>query len=388
VSTGAEHPAPADSLTGGSEDAVAPVLFVTGNVPAYRVGALARLHERERIELALFGGRSEHGGPGFEGAMELPHRHVRPRELYALAASRAYRAVVCPTGGRLAPLLSWGGARRARVPVILWASLWAHPRTPAHAFTYLPLRRLYRSADAVVTYGPHVSDYARARGAHHVHIARQAVDNDFWRSEEVAAPADPRWPADADVRFLFVGRPQPEKGLAVLAQGWRAAELAPERAALVLAGVDPGLAPIAPAGPRRTGDAGMLGLGTVDPLELRNVYAACDVLVLPSIATRTFREPWGLVINEAMNRGLPVIVSDAVGAAAGGLVRDEVNGLVVPAGDGDALAHAIVRLADDPQLRARLGAQGSSDVRAYTFDAWAEGFSGALAALNLSRGRW
>jgi glycosyltransferase involved in cell wall biosynthesis len=368
--------------------AAKPVLFVTGNAPAYRVGAFARLHEREGIELALFGGRSEHGGPGFEGAMPFPHRHVKPRELYALAASGDYRAVVCPTGGRLAPLAGWRGARRARVPLIVWASLWAHPRNAAHAFTYLPLRRLYGSADAVVTYGPHVSAYVRAHGARNVHVAAQAVDNDFWGSPDVEPPREPAWPTAADTRFLFVGRPQPEKGLAVLADAWRAAELAPERAALVLAGIDPSLTAIAPDGPRRQGDASMYGLGAVNPVELRNVYAACDVLVLPSIATRTFREPWGLVINEAMNRGLPVIVSDAVGAAAGGLVRDELNGLVVEAGDSDALAHAIVRLADDPQLRARLGSQGARDVRAYSYDAWAEGFSAALASLNLARGRW
>ena len=368
--------------------AAKPVLFVTGNAPAYRVGAFARLHEREGIELALFGGRSEHGGPGFEGEMPFPHRHVKPRELYALAASGDYRAVVCPTGGRLAPLAGWRGARRARVPLIVWASLWAHPRSAAHALTYLPLRRLYRSADALVAYGPHVSAYVRARGARNVHVAPQAVDNEFWSSPDVQPPRERAWPSAAGARFLFVGRARPEKGLAVLADAWRAAELAPERAALVLAGVDPSLAAIAPDGPRRQGDVGMLGLGAVDPVELRNVYAACDVLVLPSIATRTFREPWGLVVNEAMNRGMPVIVSDAVGAAAGGLVRDDVNGLIVEAGDSDALAHAIVRLADDPELRARLGAQGARNVSAYTYDAWAEGFSTALASLNLARGRW
>lgn len=365
-----------------------PVLFVTGHAPAYRVGALARLHEREGIELALFGGRSEHGGPGFEGEMPFPHRDVRPRELAALAGSGDYRAVVCPTGGRLAPLASWRGARRARVPLIVWASLWAHPRSVAHAFSYLPLRRLYRSANAVVTYGPHVSAYVEARGAHNVHVAPQAVDNEFWGAPEVRPPRAPAWPSAAQVRFLYVGRPEREKGLAVLADAWRAAELRPERAALVLAGVEEGLAAIAPDGPRRQGDAGMLGLGELDRVELRNVYAACDALVLPSIATRTFREPWGLVINEAMNRGLPVIVSDAVGAAAGGLVRDQLNGLVVSAADSDALAHAIVRLADDAALRARLGAQGARDVRAYTYGAWAEGFSAALASLNLSRGHW
>jgi len=367
-----------------------PLLFATGHAPAYRVGALARLHEQERIELALFGGRSKHGGAGFNGEMPFPHRMVQPRELYALAASGSYRAVVCPTGGRLAPLAGWAGARRARVPLLLWASLWAHPRSLAHLFTYLPLRRLYRTADAVVTYGPHVSAYVAERGAHNVHAAPQAVDNDFWSAAEVAAPSDPAWAtvAGTEVRFLFVGRPAPEKGLGVLAEAWRAAEPAPSHAALVLAGVGPGLETIAPAGPRRQSDGAMLGLGALSPVELRNVYAACDVLVLPSVATRTFREPWGLVINEAMNRGLPVIASDAVGAAAGGLVRDGVNGLVCPAGDSDALAHAIVRLADDPRLRRRLGAQGAQDVRAFSYEAWARGFSAALASLGLSRGRW
>ncbi len=365
-----------------------PVLFVTGHAPAYRVGGLARLHEREQIELALFGGRSKHGGAGFEQEMPFPYRHVKPHELYGLAASGDYRAVICPTGGRLAPLGTWRGARRARVPLLLWASLWAHPRSVAHAFTYLPLRRLYRSADAVVTYGEHVSAYVRERGARNVHVAPQAVDNDFWSSPAVQAPSDLNWPTQAAVRFLFVGRPQREKGLAVLDEAWRAAELKPDQAALVLAGVDSSLTAIAPAGPRRGSDAGMYGLGRLEPDELRNVYAASDVLVLPSIATRTFQEPWGLVINEAMNRGLPVIASDAVGAAAGGLVRDSVNGLVVEGGDSAALAHAIVRLAEDRQLRARLGAQGAQDVRAYSYDAWAEGFCSALADVNVSRGHW
>ncbi|HWG07543.1 MAG TPA: glycosyltransferase family 4 protein [Solirubrobacteraceae bacterium] len=367
--------------------AAGPILFVTGHAPAYRVGALARLHEQEGIDLALFGGRSAHGGPGFEGTMPFPHRHVPPRRLGALAASGDYRAVVCPTGGRLAPLASWSGARRARVPLILWASLWAHPHSLPHAFTYLPLRRLYRSADGVVTYGPHVSAYVRARGARNVHVAPQAVDNEFWSSSEVAAPRERAWPSDAEVRFLFVGRPEREKGLDVLARAWRATELAPQRAALVLAGVEQNLAALAPDGPRRRGDAGIVGLGRLDRVELRNVYAAADVLVLPSIATRTFREPWGLVINEAMNRGLPVIASDAVGAAAGGLVRNEANGLVVPAGDSDALGQAILRLAEDRQLRERLGAQAARDVRSYDYEAWAAGFSAALDQLNLSRGR-
>src|SRR5271170_5990030 len=250
---------------------VKPVLFVTGHAPAYRVGALARLHEREQIELALFGGRLQHGGAQFTAELPFPHRRVRPHELRALAASGRYRAVVCPTGGRVAPLATWAGARQGGVPLILWASLWAHPRTAAHALSYLPLRRLYRAADAVVTYGPHVSAYVRARGARNVYIAAQSVDNDFWRAPVSSAPPDdPRWPAEANVRFLFVGRDAPEKGLHVLLAAWREADFAASRgAALVLAGADrpPAAAAIPSAAP-------VTSCGQLVPQELRSVYAA------------------------------------------------------------------------------------------------------------------
>jgi len=362
-----------------------PVLFVTGHAPGYRVGAFARLHEREGIEVALFGGRYKHGGSAFEGELPFPHRHTRPRELAALAASGRYRAVCAPTGGRLAPAASWAGARRAHVPLILWASLWSHPRSVAHAFSYLPLRRLYRSADAVVTYGPHVSAYVAARGARNVHVALQSVDNDFWSAPGIAAPSDPSWPAEAQTRFLFVGRPVREKGVAVLMEAWRASGLERPVAALILVGVGSGSAPAGAA--RATGRAheGVLRLGSIPQQDLRRLYAGCDVLVVPSIATRTFREPWGLVVNEAMNRGLAVIASDAVGAAAGGLVRDGVNGLVVPAGDRAALASAIRRLAEDAPMRTRLGRAGARDVRAFSHDAWAAGFSRALMTLGLAR---
>jgi len=367
---------------------VRPVLFVTGHAPSYRVGALARLHEREDIEVALFGGRSMHGGEVFEGEMPFPHRFLRPLELAPLAASGRHRAVVCPTGGRLAPLATWAGARRARLPLILWASLWAHPRSVAHALSYLPLRRLYRSADAVVTYGPHVSAYVRARGARNVHVAPQSVDNDFWGAAGVAPPSERAWPAQAATKFLFVGRPVREKGLEVLIEAWYSSGLQAPAAALVLVGVGsrPPWVPAGGAAGRAPGE--VVWLAPVAPSELRNLYAAADVLVLPSIPTRTFREPWGLVANEAMNRGLPVLATDAVGAAAGGLIRDGKNGLVVPAGDSAALADALRRLAADAPLRVQLGRAGAEDVRAFSHDAWAGGFSEALASLGLSRGRW
>jgi glycosyltransferase involved in cell wall biosynthesis len=389
-----------------------PVLFVTGHAPPDRRGAFRALHEREGIELALFGGRSLHGtGAHAQGGLDVPHRNIHQRELFALAASGRYRAVVLSSGGRVALPAAWAGARRARVPILLWASLWAHPRTPAHALSYPLMRRLYRRVDAVVTYGPHVSAYVRVRGARNVFVAPQAVDNDFWRdpavvapctgksmaqaegapldaSQSLAAPDVVRWPAQAQFVLMFGGRGAREKGVGVLIKAWRASGLLAPAAALVLVGVGSQPPWIPAGGAVALAHEGIFCLDPVGAVEMRNFYAASDVLVLPSIATRTFREPWGLVVNEAMNRELPVITSDAVGAAAGGLVRDGHNGLVVPAGDPQALASAIRRLAEDPVLRRRLGAAGARDVRAYSYAAWAEGFAQALASVGAARERW
>lgn len=77
-------------------------------------------------------------------------------------------------------------------------------------------------------------------------------------------------------------------------------------------------------------------LGFVNQSRLPAVYAAADVLVLPSMAVET----WGLVVNEAMACGIPAVVSDAVGCGPD-LIEPGVTGAVAPLGDVDALADAI-----------------------------------------------
>jgi glycosyltransferase involved in cell wall biosynthesis len=347
---------------------VKPVLFVTNHVPPERVGAFAALARRVPLELAIFGGRSTHatGGVADPG---VPHRRVRQREILRLASSGRYEAIVCGTAGRLALPAAALGARAARVPFVLWSALWAHPRTPAHLVAGAPLlATLYRTADAVVAYGPHVAAFARARGARNVHVAPQAVDNAFW-----GAAVDVRRPAP--FQAVFLGRPGREKGAMLLLEAWRSSGLGASAAALVLVGAGHGLARI-PAG------GAVAVLDAQPPEQVRNFLAGADVCVIPSLRTRSFREPWGLVANEAMNQSTPVIASEEVGAVAGGLVRHERNGLVVRAGDPDALAAALRRLHDDPALRAQLGAHARRDVAPYTFEAWAGGFAAALRSVR------
>lgn len=318
------------------------VLFVTNHVPPDRAGAFAALHERVPLTLALFGGRSHHATAGVDDP-GVPYRRIAQRAAFRLAASGAFDTVVCGTAGRVALPAAYAGARRSRTPFVLWSALWGDLTTPAHRAARPLLAHIHRHAAIVVGYGPHVSAYAQRLGARATAVAPQAVDNRFWSAP---VPATPH-PFTA----LFVGRDVPEKGLAVLQEAWRRAALPDARLQIV---------------------------SDLLPEEVRNSYAQADVLVVPSQRTPHFLEPWGLVCNEAMNQRVPIIATDAVGAAAGGLVRDGRNGLVVPAGDPDALAGALRTLHGDRALRARLGVAGAGDVATYTHAAWAEAFAQAL----------
>lgn len=310
------------------------VLFVTNHVSRDRAGAFAALAERVPLEVVTFGGPRRHG------AAAVAHgRRIRERDVAGEVARGGWSAVVSGTAGRVALPAAYLAARRARVPFVHWAALWAWPLTPAHLAARPLMRSVFAHADAVVTYGEHVSRFV---GRPDAVIAPQSVDNAFW-----STPSGER---AREFRVLFVGRDAPEKGLAVLRAAWD--------------------------GPTDVVTGGRT------PEQLRSLYARAHVLVVPSVRTRSFREPWGLVVNEAMNQRTAIIASDEVGAVAGGLVRHERNGLVVPAGDPRALRAAIVRLRDDAPLRDRLAAQGCQDVAAYSHAAWAGGFAAALGRVG------
>src|SRR4051794_41759743 len=112
-----------------------------------------------------------------EGVEVIAFREVGERRAVQAVGSGRYRAAIAGLGGRLALPASYLAARRARIPFVLWASLWAHPRSLVHALSFAPMRAIYERADAVATYGPHVTRYVeRYRSAGNVFEAPQAVD--------------------------------------------------------------------------------------------------------------------------------------------------------------------------------------------------------------------
>lgn len=369
-----------------------PVALVTNIITPYRAPLYRLLAERYDVEVLCFGG-DQHYVPSWFGELDaqlaaapFPARRLDgPRAALRLGAR--YRAAIAPVAGGAMLPATYAGMRARRRPFVLWASVWSHPRGSVKARLAFPLvRHVYRHADAVVTYGAHVSAYVagyRGRGDD-VAIAPQSVEAElFGRPVSDAEIAGFRrahdLPAEGPL-VLYVGRLVPEKGVEPLLAAWPRVTAAHPDATLVVAGDGP-LAPHVAACP------GARLLGALAREALPAAYAAAAVTVVPSIPTARFREPWGLVCNEAMHQGTPVIATDAVGAAAGGLVRNGETGLVVPAGDPPALAKAIEELLADDAWRRALGTAGREAVAAHTYEAMADAFGAALRRAGLTRRR-
>jgi glycosyltransferase involved in cell wall biosynthesis len=117
-------------------------------------------------------------------------------------------------------------------------------------------------------------------------------------------------------------------------------------------------------------------LGFLNQSEISAAYKAADLFALPSDF-----EPWGLVVNEAMNFGLPVVVSDEVGSAAD-LVDGRDTGAVFPKGDLEALTHALGRLLSDRSALARMGETARSVITAWGYGEDEQGLRAALTAVG------
>jgi len=109
--------------------------------------------------------------------------------------------------------------------------------------------------------------------------------------------------------------------------------------------------------------------------EISRAFAAADVFVLPSAKNET----WGMVVNEAMNFGLPVIVSDRVGCAPD-LVRSGANGYVFDHRSTQELADAIAKLVSDPGLRQRFGRRSLEIITLWSPRSAADGLVAAALA--------
>lgn len=232
-------------------------------------------------------------------------------------------------------------------------------------FSRTLVRRIVSSAAACLAYGTRSGRYLAELGAPLKRIFR------VWNTvdvEQLTHAFNGRRPGrdalrahlgvgSGEVLALYVGRFQPVKYLDSLIEAHKLARERNPRLALGLVGYGPCEAQLRSLAGR---SGGVHFYGPAGPDALPDYYAAADLFVLPSA------DIWGLVVNEAMAFGLPVVAADSAGCTED-LVLPGQNGIVYPSRQVEPLAEALCTLAEDEALRRRMGAASVAHIQNFTY---------------------
>lgn len=312
--------------------------------------------------------RTERSTPSLacDGAVELHrHRSINPFERLVRVpvpfpapgigrqlSEAARRCDIVMAHGHVYPITvaAARAARRARRPfVVVQHNPWVRYPAPIEMIEGLADRaigrRVLEQAEIVLCVSKHTQAYVRmiAPGAA-TRVVGNGVDSTRFMPAGTVRPS-------GSVRFVCVRRLVPRNGVDLLLAAWRRAALG-DGATLVIAG----------DGPERphlermaAGIPGVTFEGRVTDDRLVQLLQEADASVVP---TRS-GEGFGLVAAESHACGTPVIATDQ--GALREVVRDGVDGMLVPPGDVDALAAALCRFSVDATLRRRLsdGALGT-----------------------------
>lgn len=290
-------------------------------------------------------------------------------------AKAAPQVVLC---GGYSYIASWRAllwSRAHKVPFLLWTESTSQEMRRGHAVVERLKREFLHQCSGFVVPGRSAREYLLAHQVkeHVIFTAPNAVDNERFARAAAAAlqnAAACRSALALPQRYLlFVGRLVREKGVFELLSAYAKLDESTRRqVGLVFVGDGP-------SRPQLQEQASLISPGAIrfpgfaQREQLATYYALAEMLVLP-----TYTDTWGLVVNEAMACGLPVILSRVAGCVAD-LLREDWNGLLVSPRDVSSLTSAMRSLVNQPELRATMGANSLQLISRYSPNDWSAGIA-------------
>lgn len=278
-------------------------------------------------------------------------------------------------------LASWQAlhwAKKHDVPFLLWSESTAHDQRNTYTVVENLKQMFLNDCSGFVVPGKSAFEYvSRMTRSQNIFIAPNAVDNKLYATRSQASAMNrTRLRGQLGLPekfFLYVGRLVAAKGVHDLLQAYAALEPdLRQEVGLVFAGDGPLRAQLE-AEARSIFPGGIHFAGFVDRDDLAGFYALADCLVLP-----THSDTWGLVVNEAMACGLPIICSRVAGCAAD-LVGS--NGILVDPANIPELNAALCRIATDEGLRAGMSSESRRVIQNYSPECCAKGIAEAAVRM-------
>ena len=235
-----------------------------------------------------------------------------------------------------APVASWYAAETARMPAVgTFHTYSTSGMVNRFAANIAGVRRLYSKLSARIA----VSEAAQWTAQRYYGGRYRIVPNGV----DLAAARPNHAHSDDELRIAFVGRAEERKGLPVLLRAFEALRGVGVPARLTVAGPAP-----EEVEPLLLDPEGIEIAGQVDDAHKWALLGEADVLCAPSLGGESF----GMVLTEAFASGTPAIASNIAGYRD--VVRDGLDGVLVPVGDAVALGETLLELASDPQRRTKM----------------------------------
>ena len=261
---------------------------------------------------------------------------------------------------------------KSNIPWVFWGET-LRTRTGLTGMIQQKLARRLNQASAIVAIGSVAqADYQQRFPDTPVHQLPYFCDLSAFAKAATSDQANPSEPV-----FLFCGQMIRRKGIDVLLEAYQAAWNSGLRARLILVGREAELPPLLEALPVAVRQS-IEFAGFQAPDALPAFFAKADVFLLPSR-----HDGWGVVVNQALGAGLPVITTEAVGAAHD-LVKSGVNVIIVTAGESAPLAEALLKLGTDENLRTSMGQRSLARSLQLTPSAGARAFLNILDSVLAS----
>jgi phosphatidyl-myo-inositol alpha-mannosyltransferase len=272
----------------------------------------------------------------------------------------------------VAPLGGWITTQRTGLPMVGTFHSFSESRVPNGLANLMGARRVLNRLHVRIA----VSEAAAWTGRRFFGGHYQVIPNGVHVDPEVLARAGHKTPSDR-LRIVFVGQSVERKGLPLLLRSFEALR---DHIPTELTVIGPTAEELAPL---MLDDRDVRVLGKVNDVRKREELKRADVLCAPSLRGESF----GMVLTEAFAAGTPVVASDIAGYRD--VVRDGIDGMLVPPADPQALAETLRDLYDEPERRRDMAVAAAADVERFAWpvvaDQVLEAYAEAIAVPAPSR---
>ncbi|MCL4460030.1 MAG: glycosyltransferase family 4 protein [Chloroflexi bacterium] len=303
--------------------------------------------------------------------------HINPTVILHLLRD-APDVVVSAGWDSLAAQSSFLFCKVRHLPFVLWSGSTINEPSWRRDVSLPLVKFIVRHSDAYIAYGTRAKEYLIHLGApaERIFISINTVDTEYFQSNSMMSEVEKaalteRLGIQTTKTILYVGQLIERKGVTHLLRAYALLKREYSDVSLLIVGYgyqEGELKDIC----EREQIEDVVFLGHIDVSEVPRFYGLADLFVLPSS-----EEVWGLVINEALACGLPVITTNKVGASVD-LVKEGKNGYIVEAGNVVQLYQSMKRVITDTALAKAMGVVSRQLSEKFTIDSTVDGLISAI----------